>query len=855
MKLHTDNHGFQGVVPSERIPFKIATNAKMFTILSDGIYKDKILAVIRELSCNAFDAHYVAGQTSPFKVQVPTILEPTFAVIDEGTGIDPEKISDIFWTYGTSSKTECNNQIGALGLGSKSPFAYTKSSFIVKNRYKGKEHTYFCFINEQGMPDGSEVSVEDTEAHSGISVELAVRREDIDAFKVRVINFFQYWEPKNRPTFINGSDIEFKETPKVFGKDNWYLAKKELYVNNTAKFLMGGIVYPIDLKSIPSASNDLLFVGRNNFVIECPIGSLSFQVSREELSYEKLTIQTLESMAEKINNDFKDYIKSMVEKDAVTPYQLYQNFHQVNKDLKSVNLCEITGICLLHNPICNIFNHGIKEFKTTMGDSFSITHLNKYSVDIEQNGYSSLNIMMVNSVVSKTSRFTLKNEREVTFQLPSNNLKIVKPWYRPNTKPSVVVGLTPYSKTAANLLGDGLVPISTLFHVCVSTHNDSSNTLTFILNDKGVLEGQKLYREYLNNYKHDHSGSYLVSAEDKRSDHGRQEIETMLKGSIFEGCPIILLSSIKEIQELSIVSAPVKDKTVIESPMLSYRGFYFDEFPLNTTHLTRGQCFGVRCETYNISSSGQLETERVDDISNFEGTYVIKKDKKISQEWLFETSNLAWLMYGGLFDKFSQPSGRKGKNVKIYILTEKMVSQLTKGGAKLTNAYDVVHDHFKSPEYISRMEKYKDLIKYEDHIASMDYEFGNQSNSDSRYYNTYIGDVLSGVTSLSSFFKSFIEEIIELKKELKVGAKLRYDMVITKRFAVHYPDVWEPTPQNDDPNNPVDKLFSQYPLLNSLFSSFMDIPSNLDTPAYRVLLVKEISDYINLKDKQQNKKK
>jgi hypothetical protein len=708
------------------------------------------------------------------------------------------------------------------------------------------------------MPDGSEVSVEDTEAHSGISVELAVRREDVDAFKERIINFFQFWEPKNRPTFINGSDIEFKEIPKVFGKDNWYLSKKELYVNNVAKVLMGGIVYPIDLKAIPSASNDLMFVGRNNFVIECPIGSLSFQVSREELSYEKLTIQTLESMAEKINNEFKAHIKGMVEKGADTPYQLYHNFHQVNKDLKSVYLKDCTGNSLLQDPIVETFGrHNIEYFKTTKSEAFSMYDLNKHSIKVVQNGYSSLNIMGVNNVTPSSnrgsSRYTLKNEREVSFILPVGNLEVSKPWYRPTIKPSYGAGLTPHNKSAANLLADGLVPVSTKFSVHSYKQYNASYNLTFILNDKGVLEGQKLYREYLNNYKHDLHG-YLVSAEDKRSDHGRQEIETMLKGTIFEGCPIILLSDIKEIQELSFVSAPVKEKTVVESTMLTCRTFFFhkNDNTFYSSHLTRGRIFGTSYQTKGVSANGQLVTEKVDDISSFEGMYVIKKGNKIDQEWMFSSSDLPWLAHGGVFDNFLHTKG-KGSDIKFYILTEKMVSQLTKKGAKLTNAYDVIHNYFKSPDYISRMDKYKDLYKYEERIGNLEYEFANMRDADSDYYASYIGEILSGVTSSTSFFKTFIERLIDLRKELKKGENLLYDMAITKRFACHYPDVWVTSSPSDDPNNPVHKLYSQYPLLKSLFNTFINIPLILDTKEYKEIMVKDIVEYINLKDSLQKK--
>jgi len=217
MKLHTDSHGFEGSLPEKRIAMTIKSSAKMFEILSSGIYKDKILAVIREYVCNAFDAHVSVGKRNvPFNVKLPNRVDPTFSVTDFGTGVDPDHIGEIFWTYGESTKTNSNDTIGALGLGSKSAFAYTKSSFIVKNRWNGTEYVYFCFINENGEPEGSQVGETPTKTENGITVEFAVRPEDTFAFIERFKRLFKYWE-NVKPT-IEG--IFYGQCSELCGKDH-----------------------------------------------------------------------------------------------------------------------------------------------------------------------------------------------------------------------------------------------------------------------------------------------------------------------------------------------------------------------------------------------------------------------------------------------------------------------------------------------------------------------------------------------------------------------------------------------------------------------------------------------------------
>ena len=120
--------------------FGILANGKMFNILSSKIYTDKIAAPLRELACNAYDAHVAAGKKNvPFDVFIPTYDNPTFYIEDFGVGMDAQEIEELYSTYGASTKTDSNKFVGCLGLGSKSPFAYTDNFTVVsrKNTIEG----------------------------------------------------------------------------------------------------------------------------------------------------------------------------------------------------------------------------------------------------------------------------------------------------------------------------------------------------------------------------------------------------------------------------------------------------------------------------------------------------------------------------------------------------------------------------------------------------------------------------------------------------------------------------------------------------------------------------------------------
>jgi HSP90 family molecular chaperone len=164
----------------EESKFTIEASAKAFSILSDGLYADKIKAVIRELSTNAYDAHIEVGKgDEPFLVHLPNRFEPNFYIRDYGTGLSHEDCMNLYTTYFGSTKTDSNDAIGCLGLGSKSPFAYT-DSFTVTSYFNGEKRVYNSFKNEHDEPVFVLLSEEASDEVNGIEVMLSVDEYDVE---------------------------------------------------------------------------------------------------------------------------------------------------------------------------------------------------------------------------------------------------------------------------------------------------------------------------------------------------------------------------------------------------------------------------------------------------------------------------------------------------------------------------------------------------------------------------------------------------------------------------------------------------------------------------------------------------
>ena len=130
---------------------QITMTPEMFSLLSSGVYTFKERAVIRELSCNAVDAQKEAGKENiPFHVHLPTRFEPYFEVRDFGTGLTHDKVMSLYLNYGASTKNDSNDYIGAMGIGSKSPFAIAQS-FTVSSYVDGVVNKYSVYL-ENGIP-------------------------------------------------------------------------------------------------------------------------------------------------------------------------------------------------------------------------------------------------------------------------------------------------------------------------------------------------------------------------------------------------------------------------------------------------------------------------------------------------------------------------------------------------------------------------------------------------------------------------------------------------------------------------------------------------------------------------------
>lgn len=302
MKLQHANNvtsTFSGVETSQ---FSIDMNGKMFRILLDGLYTNKILAIMRELWSNAADSHVEAGMDSiPFDCHLPSALDPTFRVRDYGVSMTHEQIMGLYATVGRSTKDESNSVVGAFGLGSKSPFAYS-DSFTVIARLHGEKRTYFASIGSDGIPTIALVSTVVSDEAQGIEVSVACKPADIHTFQREAKLLSVGFDP-----LPNVDGVEISPVTPVFVTDNGSCAVfgNDLGISSNVAVRQGWVIYPVENWEIRNIATKALSY-KHTIVIDVPIGSVSVVASREALSMDDATIATVKTATEAAIGSLRD---------------------------------------------------------------------------------------------------------------------------------------------------------------------------------------------------------------------------------------------------------------------------------------------------------------------------------------------------------------------------------------------------------------------------------------------------------------------------------------------------------------------------------------------------------------------
>ena len=302
--------------------YKILANSKMFAILSSKLYTDKIMAPIRELICNAYDAHVAAGVADkPIEIGVPSAGSGKFRVRDFGKGLSPEDMLELYTTYGASTKNLSNDFIGCMGLGSKSPFAYT-DTFTAVSRHKGMRYSFSCSL-DNGAPNITQYPSVPMELgeETGLEVEFPVNAGDYNSFQNKLKYFALFFCGKLKfiiePGMRESYSYDWSTPTKANLEYVHDVAISDEVSTRGLHVLMGGVLYdcntpefspknfPLTRDQFSAVVHALTNCGTPGFVIKGKLGCVDIAASREHC---ELTAKTVNFVLTMLHN-YLDHVE------------------------------------------------------------------------------------------------------------------------------------------------------------------------------------------------------------------------------------------------------------------------------------------------------------------------------------------------------------------------------------------------------------------------------------------------------------------------------------------------------------------------------------------------------------------
>ena len=318
----------------ERSEMQIGDVAKVFDMLSSGLYSNVPQSIAREIAANARDAHADKGNLDqPWDITFPTTFNPVFRIRDYGVGLTHRQVMGLYTNLGESTKETSNKGVGKFGIGSKAPFAYIDSFSVIsimdgmKTFYSVVKEPVYKVMDEEAsddelaafvrcdvngladdgrqfnaddvVPSGMIPAVhvmgqEETAEAVGVEVTFPIEGRDVDKFRTAIQRVMFGHDVK--PNVVDASGVAdehfegWKSLDMVSEGKGWTLLNGNLEgYRGQAYAKMGCVLYPIDANSIDDLTHEQKRMLDHTMIIEFPLGALDITPSRESLKYGRLS--------------------------------------------------------------------------------------------------------------------------------------------------------------------------------------------------------------------------------------------------------------------------------------------------------------------------------------------------------------------------------------------------------------------------------------------------------------------------------------------------------------------------------------------------------------------------------------
>lgn len=356
----------------ESVAMGVSDDAALMHILSSTLYTYRELAVVREILCNAWDAHIAAGKTD-VPIQV-TVADGRMTVRDFGFGIAHKDIGPIYGVYGSSTKRNDGTVTGGFGLGSKAPFAYV-DTFEVVSHHLGQKTVYRMAkssLEIGGKPSIHKIVSLPTD-ETGIAVSFAIGEKDHAQF-IQLVGQVAY--QGEILCSLNGSE-PLAQLPLSTSPHGYLVTDHRTPLTQAINVRYGNAVYPVPEHEAYAREYhktvrllNQLWEGAN-LIFLAPANSLTIAPSREALILTDQTVATLSEQFSRLGDlgtleqrvqihlqqerraRFKKHLRELSDDRFMA---CVRNFSVLERELRGVRSPSTYQACSLHQALFKHFD-------------------------------------------------------------------------------------------------------------------------------------------------------------------------------------------------------------------------------------------------------------------------------------------------------------------------------------------------------------------------------------------------------------------------------------------------------------------------------------------------------------------
>lgn len=405
-----------GDISENRVAIDIANVDFITTLLTSNLYEHPFESFLRETVANAWDSHIEAKNTNhPILILIQAEDNKTcrVSIRDYGTGLSPERFSNIYRNIGSSTKRDNNDFIGCLGIGRFSGLSVAPQLRIT-SYYNNKKYSYIMYKNGTGI-NIDLLNENNTDQPNGLEVSISTKLDNYTLnYALKQVQCFpniivKAEELHNYNYYFPSCIRQFNER-KVLTFDNFSIIDKAY---NSCFARMGNIIYPYECDNI-GYEHKFKTVG---VILNVPMGSVDITPNRETL---QLTVKTknalnnalakakleLESLCKDYTTqDFESF--NSYEKAIINQYiPLDIKGSRVNVSIRDVSNIDFNNCSIKGKKVPANFAIYIDKIRYKVLDK---KHIYKFSLNVSRGCYNALQVVVCNPY--NTCKIVLKDDR------------------------------------------------------------------------------------------------------------------------------------------------------------------------------------------------------------------------------------------------------------------------------------------------------------------------------------------------------------------------------------------------------------------------------------------------------------